>query len=43
MPCFLVGEIALSQYKLAFPIAMLFAVITSPRYTTKSGVEEKGN
>lgn len=42
IPLFLVGETALSQYKLAFWIAMLFAVITSPRYTTKSEKEEKG-
>lgn len=33
-----VGEIALSQNKLAFWIAMLLAVTTSPKYTTKSGV-----
>lgn len=31
-----VGEIALSQNKLAFWIAMLLAVTTSPKYTTKS-------
>lgn len=36
MPLALVGDIAWSQYRLAFAIGMLLAVITSPRYTTKS-------
>lgn len=34
----LVGETALSQNKLALWTAMLLAVTTSPKYTTKSGV-----
>jgi hypothetical protein len=40
-PLLLAGEIALSQYRLALGIGRLFAVTTSPRYTTKSG--EEGN
>ena len=36
MPLFIAGEIAWSQYKLAFAIIILFAVMTSPRYITKS-------
>ena len=41
MPLALVGDMASSQYKLALPIAILLAVITSPRYTTKSAVQVK--
>lgn len=36
IPLPLVGEIALSQYRLALGIPRLFAVTRSPRYTTKS-------
>lgn len=38
MPLALVGESAWSQYKLAFAIGILLAVMTSPRYITKSAV-----
>lgn len=38
MPLAFVGDIAWSQYKLAFAIGMLLAVMTSPRYTTKSAL-----